>query len=371
MMTKMDNSQRPERGGGFRNIIDFLLVPHAARNRALDVSAIPPATAPGTVHTQSRRRWFAQIVVLVLALALITGMATSAAVRVRRKEQDGPIDWQVRPLAIAHRGDDSAPENSLHAITNAGANGADYAEIDVRLDADGTPVVFHDRSTGRLAADGRNVSVGILSTRELQHLTMRQNGEDFHVPTLEQAVMAAQHVNDHLGLLLDMKTGSVHAPKLTRAISRVIERNNFSDRAMFMSTNDDAVEFMRKLHPGWTVGKCVSPAGHPEVGWPRGVSFVVMRGNRLDQAVLDRANRSNIPVYAGVSGDYNEGRRCLKLGADGVLGASAKSVRRLARRFAFTVRQGRPGDMAASRASDGPHDDAIARLQRNRPMAGH
>lgn len=286
------------------------------------------------------RRWIAQILILALSLALVLGVGMMSAIRTRRKEQDGLGSWQVQPLAIAHRGDDSAPENSTHAIANAGANGADYAEIDVRLDADGVPVVFHDRLTGRLAADGSNVPVSSLHTHELQHMIMRQHDENFHVPTLDEAIMAAQHANDHLGLLLDLKTGSAGAPELTHAVAKVIEQRDFADRVMVMAVNDDAIQDMRKLHPDWQIGKCVSPAGHPEVGWPQDASFVVMRGDRMDNAVVQRASRDNVPIYAGVSGNYAEGGRCLKMGADGVLGSSAKSVRKLAGRFAITMHAG-------------------------------
>lgn len=69
---------------------------------------------------------------------------------------------QHRPIVIAHRGDTRhAPENSLASIRAAKQNGADFAEIDVRLTKDGIPVVFHDRRTGRLDAGGRNVLVNV------------------------------------------------------------------------------------------------------------------------------------------------------------------------------------------------------------------
>ncbi|KAB7789430.1 glycerophosphodiester phosphodiesterase family protein [Bifidobacterium cebidarum] len=296
--------------------------------------------------SRANRRWMTRILILVLSLALVLGVGMLSAVRTRRKEQDEVGGWQVKPLSIAHRGDDSAPENSTHAIANAGANGADYAEVDVRLDADGVPVVFHDRMTGRLAAGGRNVPVDSLSTHELQHMHMRQNGENFHVPTLDEAIMAAQHANDHLGLLLDLKTGSAGAGRLTHAVSDVIERRDFAGRVMVMAVNDDAITAMRALHPDWQIGKCVSPAGHPEVGWPRDASFVVMRGDRMDEAIVSRANRDNVPIYAGVSANYREGSRCLKMGADGVLGSSARSVHELADRFALAVHDGEGGSEA-------------------------
>jgi len=50
-------------------------------------------------------------------------------------------------LVSAHRGgagDDRSSENTLAAIESAIALGCDYVEFDVRLTADGTPVIFHD-----------------------------------------------------------------------------------------------------------------------------------------------------------------------------------------------------------------------------------
>src|SRR5580698_4641499 len=57
-----------------------------------------------------------------------------------------------RPRVWAHRGDSAhAPENTLAAFDKARAAGADGIELDVRLDRDGTVVVFHDDTLERLA----------------------------------------------------------------------------------------------------------------------------------------------------------------------------------------------------------------------------
>ena len=46
---------------------------------------------------------------------------------------------------VAHRGASSTyPENTLEAFEGAIAAGADAVELDVRLTADGIPVVMHD-----------------------------------------------------------------------------------------------------------------------------------------------------------------------------------------------------------------------------------
>lgn len=295
-----------------------------------DGTAVTAASREKDDRSRTRRNCLIQLIVLLICLSLVAGIALAA--NLRRRERDGSVvspssfDWFVRPLAIVHRGDDSAPENSLRAIANAGARGADYSEIDVRLDADGTPVVFHDRKTGRLSADHVDVRVKDLTTRELQHMPMRQHGEDYHVPTLAQAIGAARHANDHTGLLLDLKTDDRHAPALTDAVMAQVEESEFADRTMLMSTSDRAISLIHKRHPDWSVGKCVSPVPGSTIEWPKDSSFVVMRGDRITLGVLARARRDNIPVFAGVSDDYRQGNTTLSLGADGILGGNARKV---------------------------------------------
>jgi hypothetical protein len=57
------------------------------------------------------------------------------------------------PEIVAHRGDtndaDGYPENSLEAVEQAAARGADVVEIDVRWSTDGTPWLNHDAFVGR------------------------------------------------------------------------------------------------------------------------------------------------------------------------------------------------------------------------------
>ncbi|MHB1328839.1 MAG: glycerophosphodiester phosphodiesterase, partial [Gemmatimonadales bacterium] len=59
-----------------------------------------------------------------------------------------------RHLIVGHRGaSGSAPENTVASFDLAVALGAEAFELDVRITADGVPVVFHDptldRTTGQ------------------------------------------------------------------------------------------------------------------------------------------------------------------------------------------------------------------------------
>jgi len=80
-----------------------------------------------------------------------------------------------RPVFAAHRGaSDRALENSPAAFDLAVADGADAIEFDVRLSADGVPVVFHDARTGRTAKE--NLYVARTPAARLRTVRLK-NGE--------------------------------------------------------------------------------------------------------------------------------------------------------------------------------------------------
>ncbi len=87
-------------------------------------------------------------------------------------------------LRLAHRGDwRHASENTLAALDAALAiPGCDGVEFDVRLSADGVPVLYHDETLQRL--HGRPDRVDAISAREL---------EEIGIPSLADALHAVPH----------------------------------------------------------------------------------------------------------------------------------------------------------------------------------
>jgi glycerophosphoryl diester phosphodiesterase len=79
------------------------------------------------------------------------------------------------PVVAAHRGaSHRALENSREAFSLAVAEGADAIECDVRLSADGVPVVVHDARTGRTARE--NLAVAACGADRLRQVRLK-NGE--------------------------------------------------------------------------------------------------------------------------------------------------------------------------------------------------
>lgn len=91
-------------------------------------------------------------------------------------------------VAVAHRGDPYVHrENTLPSIRSALGAGAGAVEIDVRLTADGVPVLLHDATLGRLW--GHERALAALSAAELRGLT------GGGVPTLAETLDAT--AEDH------------------------------------------------------------------------------------------------------------------------------------------------------------------------------
>ncbi len=116
-------------------------------------------------------------------------------------EQTGYVDERVSPGApyvIAHRGGAGLrPENTTLAFSHALALGVDVLEMDVRLSADGVPVVIHDDTVGR-TTQGEG-EVASLTAAELAALDAGYHfadsagetpwrGKGVFIPSLEQVL---------------------------------------------------------------------------------------------------------------------------------------------------------------------------------------
>jgi len=91
-----------------------------------------------------------------------------------------------RPYLLGHRGASAeAPENTLAAFRLAQAQGADGIEFDVRLSADGWPVVIHDASVDRLTN-----GVGQVAEMKLAALQALDIGRGNGIPLLSEVFAA-------------------------------------------------------------------------------------------------------------------------------------------------------------------------------------
>jgi glycerophosphoryl diester phosphodiesterase len=163
-----------------------------------------------------------------------------------------------RPV-IAHRGASGyAPENTLPAFELAIAQGADALELDVRLTADGVPVVIHDATLERTA--GRPLRVGDLTVNQLLEA-------DVLIPTLHDVLRAFPATP----LLIDLKESRAQEPVRRllveeRAISRCVLASD--DAAALIGFADDpfvraaSPQEISRLYWGTMLRKTAAAAGY-------------------------------------------------------------------------------------------------------------
>lgn len=130
------------------------------------------------------------------------------------------------PDVIGHRGAAAhAPENTLASIREAQELGARWVEFDVKLTADGMPILMHDDRLER-TTNGR----GLVRDRSLDQIRTLDAGAWFspafkgeRVPTLEEALHLCAGLG--LGMNVEIKPCRGRAVETTTATLGVLRRH--------------------------------------------------------------------------------------------------------------------------------------------------
>ncbi|QDU31760.1 Glycerophosphoryl diester phosphodiesterase [Anatilimnocola aggregata] len=200
----------------------------------------------------------------------------------------------------AHRGHArAAPENTLAAIRKAIESGADYAEIDVQLTADGHVILLHDRDLKRVARDSRRLAD--LNLAELRQLDVGSwfassfAGE--RVPTLEEVIALAK---GRIKLNIELK---YYGPDdgLARRVAEVVADQGFTKDALVTSFNYEALLENKRHNPAQRVGLIVA---HSLGDVSRlEVDALSVRADHLNDAMLRSARRLKREVHVWTVND--------------------------------------------------------------------
>ncbi|MER7950162.1 glycerophosphodiester phosphodiesterase [Streptomyces sp. NPDC096079] len=212
----------------------------------------------------------------------------------------------MRPVTVvAHRGDPyRVRENTLPSIASAIEQGADAVEIDVRLTADGVPVLLHDDTLKRLWGHDRPLS-------GLSHQLLRELTGD-GVPTLREALIVA---GDHR-LMLDLPGGNEDS---VRAIVRTVRECGAGERVYYCA---GAVAMLQV--------RAADPAAEIALTWtslapPRPVLLDAVRPRWLNyrfglvsRELTERVHRDGLLVSAWTADTRRTMRKLITNGVDSV-----------------------------------------------------
>ena len=179
--------------------------------------------------------------VAAVVLAAAVGAVTLAGVRI-----------EDRIAIVAHRaGAASAPENTLAAVRQAIADGADWVEIDVQQTADGQIVVIHDSDMKKVA--GVDIKIRDATAEQIMSVDVGSrfspefSGE--RVPTLDQVLAACK---DRIKVSIELKSYG-HVRRLPERVVEIVDARAMGSQVEVMSFKLDELERVRSLKPSWKV----------------------------------------------------------------------------------------------------------------------
>jgi glycerophosphoryl diester phosphodiesterase len=221
-----------------------------------------------------------------------------------------------RVLVTAHRGNShAAPENTLAAIGKAIKSGADYAEVDVQLTADGEVVLLHDRDFKRLAGDSRRLDS--LTLAEAQKLDVGSwfdpSFADQRVPTLKKVIKLAR---GRIKLNIELKFFGPDR-RLTGAVARLLRKEDFESECIVTSFDYDALQEAKQLNPrlrtGLIVAHALGDVSRLEV------EALSVRADFLSEGLVRRAHRAGKEIHVWSLGTARAMAQMIQRGADNLI----------------------------------------------------
>lgn len=256
-----------------------------------------------------RPPWVRRLAYLTLMLALVGPLSLWA--RLQAYLVDRP------PVGVtAHRGHArAAPENTLSAIRKAIESGADYAEVDAQLTADGVVVLLHDRDLMRVAGDSRRL--GDLTYPEVRQLDVGSwfdpafAGE--RVPTLVEVIRLAR---GRIRMNVELKFFGPDR-RLAEAVAGIVRDEHFESECLVTSFEYDALEEVKRRVPGVRTGLIVA---HALGDISRlDVDVFNVRADHLSDDLIREAHRRGRQVHVWTVNDPGEMIRFMKRGVDNIL----------------------------------------------------
>jgi len=229
-----------------------------------------------------------------------------------------------RPLTIAHRGaSTAAPPNTLAAFEKAIDLSADAIEFDVRLSADGVPVVIHD-ATVDATTDGS----GRVAEMTIAQLKRLDAGASFdpsfageRIPTLRDVL---ETVGERLLLNIELKGKHWQDCGLEQTVVDLIQRYDLPEHVLISSFNPLALRRVQQIAPHIPTGLLYRSISFPLFAFAGLISPKPYRSLHPHHPIVDErhitwARQRNYRIHAWTVDDRTEMRRLVAWGVDGII----------------------------------------------------
>ncbi|MEL7060740.1 MAG: glycerophosphodiester phosphodiesterase family protein [Acidobacteriota bacterium] len=230
-----------------------------------------------------------------------------------------------RPRVLAHRGDsETAPENTLAALRQALAAGADLIEIDVTFSRDRKIVVIHDETVDRTTdGAGAVLDLDLAALRALDAGAWK--GERFvgeRIPTLDDVLAWAR---ERILINVEIKSEAVEVAhggaSIASEVAQRIAEHGMADRTILSSFDPRPLAWLRDHRPDLTTAALERPRldrnrSPAEIVGSVGASGFNTRRDAVHRARIEAAHAADLLVSIYTVNDVADMERVLDLGVD-------------------------------------------------------
>lgn len=233
------------------------------------------------------------------------------------------------PLVIAHRTTmGHAPENTLTGIRRALAMRCDGVELDVRLCADGVPVLIHDDDLERTTN-----ATGRVADTALTELRSADAGDGEPVPILREALAL---IDGQMLIVIELKvTPGDDIAALSEVVLAEIERADALPWTWLWSFDSETViELANRAPPGRRIAHlCISPT--PDI-WriaaEHRLDGVSMHGSGLTAENVAACQAHDMATFVWTVNEPADIQQCIDLGATGIVSDYPERIQTALRR---------------------------------------
>ncbi|ASZ07089.1 MULTISPECIES: glycerophosphoryl diester phosphodiesterase membrane domain-containing protein [Enterococcus] len=223
---------------------------------------------------------------------------------------------QTTPLTVSHRGvsNQNGVQNTLPALEKTSQTyHPDYVEMDVQETKDGQFVVMHDFNLKNLT--GVNQLPQNLTLKELEKLTVKENGQAAPLVSFDSYLAAAKKLNQKL--LIEIKTTKYDSSDLVERFTDKYRAEILEQHHILQSLTYQTVEDLKKVEPKFYVGYILpfNIVGPPITS----ADFLTMEYSTINRNFISSAHADGKKVYVWTVNDSDAVSRMMFYGADGII----------------------------------------------------
>ncbi|WP_164966380.1 glycerophosphoryl diester phosphodiesterase membrane domain-containing protein [Companilactobacillus metriopterae] len=257
----------------------------------------------------------------VLSLVLLTGTVTYDYMYL-----SGQI--VTNPEIISHRGvnGNNAVQNSINALNDTSTKvKPDYVEMDIQETKDKKFVVMHDNNLKALT--GVNTTTHQLTLKQLQKLTVTENGKSSKVISFDDYLAAAN--KDNQKLLIEIKPNKADSKDMISIFIKKYSKGLLKRGDIIHSLSIDIVDELKTRDPKLTVGYIMpfNIVGPPKTK----ADFFTVEYTTLTSDFVTQAHDQKKKVYAWTVNDEDVLTRTMFYEVDGVITDSPEEIGKAAK----------------------------------------